>query len=189
MVKDKQPPRFIHSPVHTDTAAQLSEIARTLAAKAELSDMPFTPRDPNESLTDHLRNKTLPFARTARQAGVFPEEAAFYLVAFCINHIAEERIQSSHDSGKLKQIGDKIRKVEAHHGLKDDEYFWPIAEGPAEYQALSTEWDTVADGITADTFREYGEEEMAVLYEGNRNEFDRRSEVGRQFFHPNPSLK
>ena len=66
------------------------------------------------------------------------------------------------------------------HGLGEDED-WVVGEGPEEHERLA-EFERACDQIATDTFREYGEPELAELWRHDRAEFDRRCEAGRRHF-------
>lgn len=100
----------------------------------------------------------------------------FYIVAGCAQAIAESvcfNVDTKKSHPELEKISEKMKKVRKKHGLADDE-FWGRGEGPEEYEALNAEYEAVSDNITADVFREYGEDEMAYLFINDREEYDRR---------------
>lgn len=117
--------------------------------------------------------------RAVRNDRLVPPEAAFYLIAYQIMDLAQERYE---DDPRLEAISCEMEQIEEAHGLTEDEY-WPIGEGPEDHRALDARWNEAADAIIAETFRAQGEGAMADLFEGDRAEFDRRFEVGRRFFH------
>ncbi len=68
---------------------------------------------------------------------------------------ADKRILNSPE---LKALQERIGEIEA----------------PDEAQRLEQQWEKQADNIIAATLREYGEEEMAYLYENDIDEYSRR---------------
>ena len=76
----------------------------------------------------------------------------------------------------------KMEAIKVREGLLEDDD-WDEGEGPADYQALYTEFFTLYDRFLTDTMRRLGEAEMAALYANNRAEYDRLYELGSQAVH------
>ncbi len=121
--------------------------------------------------------------------GVLSEDEAFFYVAVWIMRVAEDRICDPHRPGlhpELEPILADMGAIEKTHGLTKGDS-WSPGEGPAEYEKLSAEFDRVCDRITADTFKEYGETDMAALCLNDRDAFDRRYQRGADEFMGRPS--
>jgi hypothetical protein len=112
-----------------------------------------------------------------RDSGVLPADAGFYLVAWEIDTITDHRAETA-----LSHLDDRLRAIEAAHGLEEDE-FWEPGEAPAEYRDALERYDQAWDELFAAQLEEHGESEIAALFQTDPEEFDRRSEVGRRFFH------
>ncbi len=128
-------------------------------------------------------------AMAMRDGGALSKDGAFFYVALWIMQIAEERICDPHRPGlhpELEPIRADMEAIEKAHGLTKGEE-WSPGEGPAKYQKLRAEFDRVCDRITADTFKEYGETDMAALYLNDRDAFDRRYQRGAAEFRDRPS--
>ena len=158
----------------TDVIAKLTSIAKSAQAQATWEDQLMWLQESRQI----TRKERLAAYKTVRDAGILPNEASFYIVARLIILIAEDRLM---DDQAIDEIGNRIKAVRKVHGLKGDQY-WPMGEGPKEYRALSAEWDRAADRVTAAAFREYGEPEMADLFENNREKFNLLYEAGKDLF-------
>lgn len=112
------------------------------------------------------------------KSGPVSGDVAFYYTAQGIFGLAET-VDVIEGSPALESIGNRLRAIEKQHGLKGME-FWPRGEGPPEWCDLDHEWERTFDKIIVGKFIEYGELEMAVLYASNREEFNRRYEIGRR---------
>jgi hypothetical protein len=107
------------------------------------------------------KEERLSVYRGVRQAGILPDEAAFFLVAYTIEWIAEDRIASA--------FQDRMREAEK-------------IEDVHEFKRLISPRKGEEIAIVVDTFREYGEPDMGELYRRNRTEYERIKEVGRRYF-------
>lgn len=99
--------------------------------------------------------------QAVREAGVIPEEAAFFLIAYTLEWIAEDRVM-----------------VEFHRRMD----LATRATTLAEQKALMDNSDNNERRIILDTFREFGEHAMADMYENRRAEFEKTKADGRRFF-------
>ncbi len=99
--------------------------------------------------------------RELRESGAISQRDCFRPIAQCIDGIAWNRIRNS---PVLDALQEQIDEIEV--------------ETPDEAQRLDQIWEEKADKITAATYREYGEEEMAYLIENDYTEFQRRYEQG-----------
>jgi len=114
-----------------------------------------------------------------RDAGVLPEDVAFFLVAWAVEAIAEERVRDIYD----KQYAVRFERVMDEQGLDDDLIaILEPDELPQEYRALQLEFAQAVDALVAATFQTFGEHKMASLYKTNPEEFDRRYDEGYAHF-------
>lgn len=99
--------------------------------------------------------------KAVRDAGVIPEEATFFLIAYTIEWIAQDRIMADF----RRRMDDASRAKTMRE--RDD-----LIRTPPDWEAKQI----------IQTFREFGETAMADLYEYDRQEFERLKETGRRFF-------
>jgi hypothetical protein len=103
-------------------------------------------------------------AQAMRDAGVIDMSESHYLVSRAIISIAEYRIFAERTSPPLQAITNK----------EDVD--------PQEAQELESEFDRVSDAITAATFEEFGEAELAAMLRHDRRRFDERYDEGERRF-------
>ena len=156
----KKPP-YIHEAVDADAVAALKRIARQEAVQKKISDI----HDRLKTIAQTQRGSSL-YLETAlglwkelRESGAISQRDCFRPIAQCIDGIASKRIRNSPE---LDALGERIAENEV--------------ETPDEAQQIRQLWEEKADKITAATYREYGEEEMAHLIENDYAEFQRRYE-------------
>jgi hypothetical protein len=116
-----------------------------------------------------------------RALGCFPPDAGFYLVAYTIDLIADQRVEEAIAAGPLKPISDRMDGLKRAHGLEVDEE-WPPGGELDEWRALVTAFHETVEGIRAAVFRHYADPEMAGLFLNDQAEFENRMEAGRQCF-------
>ncbi len=151
----------MHDAVDADSVAALTRIARREAVQKKIPDI----QDRLKTI-GRIQPGSLAFWKTAlglwkelRETGAISQRDCFGPIAQCIEGIAGKRILISPVLNALQERIDEI-----------------VTEAPDEAQQLRQQWDEKADKITAAKFREYGEEEMAYLYENDYAEFQRRYE-------------
>ena len=125
-------------------------------------------------------NERLAVYQAIRDSGCLPAEASFYLVSWQIDAMASEDAEI-----RFRPLEERMEAIERAHGL-DEEDFWLPGEGPKEYEILRLEQHDAWDEVIASKLEACGEPAMARLFRKNREEFDRQSEIGRQFFHGSP---
>lgn len=103
--------------------------------------------------------------QAVREAEAIPPEAAFFLIAYTVEWIVEERMMT-----------------EFHKRLKAAEK----AGSTKEYQKLIDDEQPLREHIMVDTFRKYNEPEMADLYENDRTRFEQIKAAGRDYFSQSP---
>ncbi len=172
--------------VHSKTNGELDHLLRQRVATISWRDELMAVHALGRAAThqDHIA-----VAMAMRDGGALSEDAAFFYVAVWIMRVAEERICDPHRRGlhpELEPIRADMEAIEKAHGLTKGDS-WSPGEGPAAYQKLSAAFDRVCDRITADTFKEYGETDMAALCLNDRDAFDRRYERGAAEFRGRPS--
>ncbi len=158
----KKPP-YIHEAVDADSVAALTRIARREAVRKKIPEI----QDKLKTI-EQTQPGSLAFWETAltlwkelRETGAISQGDCFGPIAYYIDAIASKRIKNSR---VLSALQERIAEIEA--------------EAPDEAQRLDQIWEEKADKITAATYREYGEEEMAYLIENDYAEFQRRYEQG-----------
>jgi len=89
--------------------------------------------------------------------------------------VSDYRILKLQNDDRLNELSNKIEKIKEREGLQEDEYFEPgNPDTPEDYQALNIEFDHRVDEIKADIMREFGEDELSVLFSNNRKEYIQR---------------
>src|SRR5262245_60006851 len=68
--------------------------------------------------------------RALRDSGVLPDDAGFYLVSWQVDEIANDLAAS-----RLRAIDDRLKEIEAAHGLREGE-IWEPGEAPREYEEV-----------------------------------------------------
>lgn len=114
-------------------------------------------------------------AQQIRDLNRLPAEAGFHLVALAIDDIVGTRSFETFE----RDHGDHFRRVCELHGLDPES---SLESGPPDYMELRKQMEDIERRAYTDAFREFGETEMAELRDADRNEFDRRMEVGRRLF-------
>lgn len=133
---------------------------------------------------DALDAQLLVTFRHARDTGVVPPDAGFFLVAHILMAMADEALQ---DDPRVVWFAWELEQLERDYGLEEGQSFEP-GEAPEEWEALRTEYEVTCDEARAAFFRAYGEEHMALMFLLDRASFVRRFESGRRFFHGLPML-
>ncbi len=158
----KKPP-YIHDAVDADSVAALTRLARREVVQKKIPEI----LDRLKTIEQTQRGSPL-FWETVlglwkelRETGAISKRDCFGPIAYYIDAIASKRIKNSR---VLSALQERIAEIET--------------EAPDEAQRLDQIWEEKADKITAATFREYEEEEMAYLIENDYAEFQRRYEQG-----------
>ncbi|MHB0938525.1 MAG: hypothetical protein ACYDCO_23605 [Armatimonadota bacterium] len=114
-----------------------------------------------------------------RDAGAIPEDAAFFLITWAIETVAEERVDEIYE----KQFAARFDRVMEEEGLDEDliETMEP-EELPQPYRELQLELAQAIDALEVATLQSFGEHKMAALYKSDPEEFDRRYDEGYAFF-------
>lgn len=114
-----------------------------------------------------------------RDAGAVPENAAFFLIAWAVESVAEERV----DELYANQFATRFERVMDEEGLDEDliEIMEP-EELPQSYRELQLELAHAIDALEVATLQAFGEHKMAALYKSDPEEFDRRYDEGYAYF-------
>jgi hypothetical protein len=99
--------------------------------------------------------------------------------AMPVEVVHEDRFMDGQYDGALDPITCAMDETREAYDLSKEEY-WPAGEAPKEYELLSRQYDSVLDKYFATTLREFGLNDLADLYENDREEFDRLRERGRR---------
>jgi hypothetical protein len=120
--------------------------------------------------------------QSIRNTGSVPDDAGFYLVAWQIDVIAGLFAEKA-----FCETDKRLEAIERAQGLEEGD-FWGPNEAPGEYETLGHEQRAAWDRIYADKLQEFGEHELARELQDDPEEFQRRSESGRRYFHgPEPA--
>ncbi len=159
--------------------ADLGSRLIALAEDADCRELALSLKDQSKGTPNVERLEAIVrLAKAMRQEGVIEGSEAFYVVAKPITAIAEDR-EISVGTPVLERISKQIEEIEKRHGLESGE-FWSQGEGPEEYERLVRVYKNRLDQITAATFEEFGEPEMAAMYRHDREKFDRQYKDGRR---------
>ncbi|HEX2948113.1 MAG TPA: hypothetical protein VHV83_00845 [Armatimonadota bacterium] len=124
----------------------------------------------------HSWEERVAFYQDLRKENVLPNEATYFLIAWAIEALAQERVDHVYDTVYAKRF-ESIRKA---HGLRDNEE-WEPGKGPKEYEALDKEFSQAVDAISRSTYQRFGEHKMADLLEKNPDEANRLYEAGHDY--------
>ena len=160
---------------------RLEHFARRPVAEARLQQM-VAYRDAKQNCGERLTPaESIELGLVCFDAGRFSAEEAICYVHVMLSREVGERTQAAY----RRDFSDRFDAIRVRHRLGPDED-WPAGEGPEEYEALSRKFDAVCDRLEHKVLREHAErtghplvQEMADLFASDRDEFDRRREVGR----------
>ena len=116
------------------------------------------------------KEERLTVYQSVRDAGVIPEEATFFLIAYTIEWIAEDRLNE--DFQRRMKEAEKASNMEEFNRLSD-----------------SGNEENLREAIIEQTFRKHGEDRMADLFVHDREKFNNIREAGRQYFYGQPEDK
>lgn len=115
--------------------------------------------------------------RAVRDAGSIPEEAGFFLVAWMLDVLTDERAEES-----LREVERRLEIIRQKYGLEDDASA-DSDEVPDEYRQAMQQSHDAWDALYAATLEEFGEHDLARVFQEDVAQFDETYETGRQFFH------
>ncbi len=156
-------PTDIHDAADADSVAALTRIARQEAVRKIFPEIQDRLKTIGQTQPGSLLfwETVLALWKELRETGAISQGDCFRPIAQCIEGIAGKRILISRVLNTLQERIDEIK-----------------TEAPDEAQQLRQQWDEKADKITAATNRDYGEDEMADLYENDYAEFQHRYKQG-----------
>ncbi len=115
----------------------------------------------------------------AQTAGLLDPELRFLNRASAIEDVFDKRMTEGFYEEELRDITSKMRAIEKHEGLGEFEY-WPVGQGPEDYEELNKKYDLISYGKFEETLQEFGLHDMADLYRNNRDVYDAKREKGRR---------
>ena len=115
----------------------------------------------------------------AEAAGELHPSCRFLLRAHAVESVHYRRCLDGLYDFELGDISARIDAIRKREGLDEDEY-WPIGQGPEDWEELSEQYSQVLDAKFEETLREYGLVDMANLYRQDRKAYDLRREEGRR---------
>jgi len=125
---------------------------------------------------ESTEDERLAVYQAIRNAGCLPADAGFYLVSWQIDAMTSMVTEVG-----LRDIQARLIDYELEHG--DEEMFQPHRKPPKEIVEARRQYQDAWDAIFVRKLDSSGEHEMAELFRSNPEEFERRSEAGRQYFH------
>jgi len=112
-----------------------------------------------------------------------PEGMALYWASYNAHDVADAACDVASAAGQLAKFHRDMDRMETEEGLEEGEY-WPLGNGPEEYELLRTESEALVDKITdtmiVHVLRRYGLNDEADLFESHRAAFDAKAEAGRK---------
>ena len=128
-------------------------------------------------------------AESAETAGVFASSYCFLLRVYAVERVYESRCSGGLYNADLAGIKARMDAISHREGLTDDEY-WPIGQGPKDWEELADQYSQVLDGKFEEALREYGLNDIADLYHMDRESYNALREQGRRLsFEDIPKLE
>jgi hypothetical protein len=126
--------------------------------------------------------KTCRTIKAALESGTIPHPTPgelFYLIASCVETLAEDRIDRLFDSGYRQ----RLQEMRTEAGLEENEFFEPgDPRMTNEYREILDEFRSKKREILSSVFREQSQQEAAVLVVEEHEEYRRRRDEGRKSF-------
>jgi hypothetical protein len=160
-----------HHPLRAGINRKLAEIVRAATPPPAWSDA-WLRMGPETSAEERLA-----VYQAIRDSGSVPPDAGFFLVAWQIDDMT-----SADTSEDLHQAEDHLEAVRRDLNISEDELLAPEEE-PHELKEAQARVAEAMDVLCAAKMAEFGEAEMARLFQADETEFARRRETGRIFFH------
>ena len=123
--------------------------------------------------------KWLDLAESAEISGAFSRPECFLLRVFAVERVHEQRWLDGFYVADLADIDSRMDSIRQREKLNHDEY-WPIGQGPEDWEELSHQYEQVLDAKFEETLREYGLDDIADLYHSDRKLYDDLREKGRR---------
>lgn len=118
-------------------------------------------------------------AEAAETAGAVSSSHCFLLRVFAVERVHEKRWFAGLYNADLADITAHMDAIRRREGLDDDEY-WQIGQGPEDWEELNEQYSQVLDVKFEEALREYGLNEVADLYDKDREKYDQCREQGRR---------
>jgi hypothetical protein len=160
-----------NDPLHAAINAKLTDVVAAVPSRPDWYEA-WMSLGPESSEVERLK-----VYQAIRDSGAVPDDAGFFLVAWQIDAIASLVAETA-----LSEMDERLAAIKRAHGLDEDD-FWDPDEAPQEYEALRRQQLVAWDRIFADKLREFGERDLARQFQDDPQEFQRRNENGRQYFH------
>jgi hypothetical protein len=158
-------------PLHAGINAKLAEVAAALPTLPSWYEA-WTRLGPGSTGRERLA-----VYRAVRDAGSVPEDAGFFLVAWVLDVLTDERAEPG-----LRETDERLEAVRQKYGLGEDvSADWE--DVPDEYREALQRSHDAWGALYAATLEEHGEHDMARLFREDAGAFDEKYEAGRQFFH------
>lgn len=158
-------------PLHAALNAKLAEIVESSSPRPSWYEA-WSNLGPDSTEEDRLA-----VYQDIRDSGCLPDDAGFFLVSWQI-----DAVTLGYTNEALREQEARLEAVRRKLGLDEDEGF-PPGEGPPEYEEAHRQLHDAWDVLYGAKLAEFGEPEMVRLFREDREEFERCSEAGRQFFH------
>lgn len=121
----------------------------------------------------------LDLVESAESYGAFSPPECFLLRVSAVERVHEQRWFDGFYVADLTDIDNRMDSILQREKLKDGEY-WPIGQGPKDWERLSDRYSNVLDTKFEETLREFGLDEIADLYRSDRKSYDDLREKGRR---------
>ncbi len=115
---------------------------------------------------------------SAERAGALSPPRIFLLRVYAIERIHDRRVHEGLYA-ELEVIVEKMDTIRQREGLNDDQ-FWPIGQGPEDWEDLEHQYTEVLEARFEEALREFGFDNIADLYHTDRKSYDARREMGRR---------
>ena len=148
---------------------QFREHARGFQEKDSQNDVPVLSRERIISFLEYLE--------LAEIAGALDPALRFYTRVSFVEQFHEQRWLEGLYT-ELNDISERIEAIRHREGLEHDEY-WPIGEGPEDYQKLNSQYGRILDAKFEKTLREFDLADIADLYATDTEAYDDLRERGR----------
>lgn len=127
--------------------------------------------------------------RWGEASGGLTPSYCFLLRVQAVENLHERRWIDGLYDDDLQDIQAGLDAIQQREGLEDDAY-WPVGQGPKDWEALGADYDKVLDAKYEEALREYDLHEIACLHRWNRAVYDERREQGRRLiFEDIPELE
>ena len=131
----------------------------------------------------------LDLVEAAELAGEMAPSQRFLMRVSAIERVHERRWTDGLYEDDLAEVTTQMDAIRQREGLDEDED-WSRGEGPEDWVKLNDQWDQIYDMTFENVLREYGLNDIAELYQANREAYEAFREEGRRFVFENiPELE